>query len=994
MSYINVGGKTYRVINSSGRSRGSSSSTPSPTPSSKDISKMNPAQLANHIMATGGTQSPTYKALDSGQATYRGSRGSGVSTKTSTPKQTESQTPKQTESQTPKQTEPQTPEQARKQAIQEVSKAKTAQEAQILMQQVTRPSDALSQKLQQDVKKEKDKFEKAKREFAESVHSKLKKGGSVEFISEGGYLKGEYTPPKQPFDARSKDIIFQTALSKPDYGWDRIKSNVFTQPRIQAEASRDTINPLSRFATIAVAGAGENIIRTGKNIKDYVVTRTKQPSLLIQDNLNMQAVVLGSGLWLQKKQDEYISSPIETGKKDIAKGTTAGLIFLGKVKADPVKSAGRTASFVLELYTYNKIIKVIGATGKFAKGAFSPTTAKKMLASKTASFRGGGMPTPKKTLKQVKPKTKAQIRKESLKQAYDPRAYRDMQKGMLGVRQAPTSVQKAKGIKEIIKGVDFKTNELFKVQKGKRIAVEQRRLYGTRQRTIQVKPRQPSISGKAFSRPSSQVTTPKPKSIPGIVVSVDKGASKSVMAFAPSKQQTLSKGIIEKLFPKRTAIYKQGFVDRSQRLLSEEIRRSIRLTKKQPQLTKRVPTPQTPTIKGMRSGRSTQQLLQRLQQQKQARIAELSKQQTKAPIRVTTTSQPSQTYSLAVYEPKTSSLTDKPFSSLSPKKRRLKRLKSFIDVSYTPSRPITPTQAESARQIAFSGTKEVGQIIKPVTVYKIGQTYMTAPDAMKVGISSVSGSLKDSAKIIGSQFDIKGVSVLGISKAIQPDRKTESMQGMEVNMKIDSMSDSVLDVSSMQKQNIMQRVDTSMDMPTSQVKTPQTFRRTPSKTSQRTTQFNPQPIKPIPPSFPNIPRIRTTPRQIPKPEIIPPIIPRLSLRQDRFKRLDSFEVQVRRGGVFGRSARTFLSLDKAFRTGKKVVGTTAAASFRIVDRKSGKVVESIGKRLPKQFRQSKRERGVFIERRKYRISSPGERREITQKGLFTIKVKKNIFGGK
>ena len=92
---------------------------------------------------------------------------------------------------------------------------------------------------------------------------------------------------------------------------------------------------------------------------------------------------------------------------------------------------------------------------------------------------------------------------------------------------------------------------------------------------------------------------------------------------------------------------------------------------------------------------------------------------------------------------------------------------------------------------------------------------------------------------------------------------------------------------------------------------------------------------------------------------------------------DLFFTEVRRRGEFTRR-RGFREFGEAFAFGREVAGETAAVSFRVTDPK-GKVVEDAtlldilggGK-----FRRSKKEAGVFIERRAERISSAGEIFEI------------------
>lgn len=72
----------------------------------------------------------------------------------------------------------------------------------------------------------------------------------------------------------------------------------------------------------------------------------------------------------------------------------------------------------------------------------------------------------------------------------------------------------------------------------------------------------------------------------------------------------------------------------------------------------------------------------------------------------------------------------------------------------------------------------------------------------------------------------------------------------------------------------------------------------------------------------------------------------------------------------------------AFKLGFSETDKTAAASFRVLN-KEGKPVFTKG--VNKKFRKSKREKGVYIEKRKHRISSLGEFRQITAKGILSSK---------
>lgn len=102
-----------------------------------------------------------------------------------------------------------------------------------------------------------------------------------------------------------------------------------------------------------------------------------------------------------------------------------------------------------------------------------------------------------------------------------------------------------------------------------------------------------------------------------------------------------------------------------------------------------------------------------------------------------------------------------------------------------------------------------------------------------------------------------------------------------------------------------------------------------------------------------------------------------------------FEVSVRRQGTFKRVATTD-TLKDAFKVGRLKVENTAAASFKVNPIGNPESVSTPARRFlsPKEFYESKKEAGVFIQRREKRIKTAGEKREITYRGLFTQKSKK------
>ena len=109
-----------------------------------------------------------------------------------------------------------------------------------------------------------------------------------------------------------------------------------------------------------------------------------------------------------------------------------------------------------------------------------------------------------------------------------------------------------------------------------------------------------------------------------------------------------------------------------------------------------------------------------------------------------------------------------------------------------------------------------------------------------------------------------------------------------------------------------------------------------------------------------------------------------------------FAVSVRKRGMFREIGR-FRSPTTAFLRGRRAVETSASASFKVTSLQEDNTNLSniAGQTLPRiKFYSSKREPGVFIQKRSFRISTPGEKREITYKGIQKVRLmhrKKGIF---
>lgn len=101
---------------------------------------------------------------------------------------------------------------------------------------------------------------------------------------------------------------------------------------------------------------------------------------------------------------------------------------------------------------------------------------------------------------------------------------------------------------------------------------------------------------------------------------------------------------------------------------------------------------------------------------------------------------------------------------------------------------------------------------------------------------------------------------------------------------------------------------------------------------------------------------------------------------------DPVSLLVRERGAFVEKG-LFSGVSEALSAGKRIVGGSSSASFKIVG--SGGVFSPAGQ-LGDRFAFSKRDRGVIVEKSKFRISSPGELREITFKGVRASSVKRRV----
>lgn len=119
-----------------------------------------------------------------------------------------------------------------------------------------------------------------------------------------------------------------------------------------------------------------------------------------------------------------------------------------------------------------------------------------------------------------------------------------------------------------------------------------------------------------------------------------------------------------------------------------------------------------------------------------------------------------------------------------------------------------------------------------------------------------------------------------------------------------------------------------------------------------------------------------------------PILPLAGADTDVFRPV---QAQVRRRGVF----ETVFEGEPgvAFLRGLERARKTPAVSVRL--RRGGQTISPalLGLSVPGDFRPSKSEANVLVEKRKKRIDTPGELFGITGKGLSTIASNRNILEG-
>lgn len=113
-------------------------------------------------------------------------------------------------------------------------------------------------------------------------------------------------------------------------------------------------------------------------------------------------------------------------------------------------------------------------------------------------------------------------------------------------------------------------------------------------------------------------------------------------------------------------------------------------------------------------------------------------------------------------------------------------------------------------------------------------------------------------------------------------------------------------------------------------------------------------------------------------EIIPKLlIPLFNKQEKSYSKSKKFKLLVRKKGKF-QVRKEGLDVGDLFQSGKNILKSGAEASFKIIG-EGGEVVTPMFS--SDEFKPSKREKGVIVQQRSYRISSIGEKIDITYKGI-------------
>lgn len=299
-------------------------------------------------------------------------------------------------------------------------------------------------------------------------------------------------------------------------------------------------------------------------------------------------------------------------------------------------------------------------------------------------------------------------------------------------------------------------------------------------------------------------------------------------------------------------------------------------------------------------------------------------------------------------------------------------------VEVPPATPLTQTFQQTAKQFASTVySKEAGA--------KVG---LVSPKV--TGITS----LKQEAPLV----DVKTKDIIKPTQAEEQIIKTVKITDVKLIGKQDRISVLKSDVKKIQEVALGKKLEISPTTKQAQAEIQQQAQQQKQITKQQQVQQQKQTQKQITKQQQKIKQISAQPTDLVSlppvitsnvyaPSLIPTIEPIISKGR--------YQVEVRRRGMF-RPVGIFKSPREAFLKGKTVVQMGAGASLRVRPVDGPQNLFSVASKIlpSKIFRRSEKEPGVYIQRRQFRISTAGEKGEITYRGLAKLRQmgkKKSIF---
>jgi hypothetical protein len=260
--------------------------------------------------------------------------------------------------------------------------------------------------------------------------------------------------------------------------------------------------------------------------------------------------------------------------------------------------------------------------------------------------------------------------------------------------------------------------------------------------------------------------------------------------------------------------------------------------------------------------------------------------------------------------------------------------------------------SEPLGELGLKGASVRGSVVLPIVKYKVGTPVLSSlsrgqskvsvvGDTGRLGLSGVNYNVQvlDSSRSLGSSLGLSSVQSLGLAQTSTP---VQSLANAQVQSLANAQVSSVYQV---QGQRSLYKIGLdfgkSVSVETSEVTPKSPFRKLDTPSSK--------------------------------------------------KRKRAFDVLVRKRGKFVKANLRPLERGEAVNFGKSVLSNTARASFRLKAVEAFDVGTFKGRGGPSyQFYQKG---DSIIQKRSFRIGTVGEKREITQKGLFASRMKrKGLFG--